>query len=180
LDALNTHTGVPIKGSYSNSAFSLSAEYGKKLQKKDSDYFFEPQAQLQYTHLGGADYSTSNGTDMHLDSAKSLIGRLGFRLGSDIGKKLGNTNASDSTIYLKADVLREFSGGQDIHLANSISGFVATYDTRTDSRGTWYDVGIGADMKLSNKAYFTCDLERSFGGRLGKNWEVNAAFKLAF
>jgi outer membrane autotransporter protein len=180
LSAVNTNTGVPVKGDYSISAYSFSAEYGRKFQKKDSKDFFEPQVQLQYAYLGDVDYTTSNGINAHQDGAKSLIGRLGFRLGRNIGKDLGNENASDSTIYLKADILREFMGGQDIHLSAARTGYTQTYDTTTEARGTWYDVGIGTDLKLSKKAYFTCDLERSFGGRLGKNWEANFAFKFAF
>jgi outer membrane autotransporter protein len=180
LSAVNTHTGTAITGDYSANTYSLSAEYGRKFQKKNDNNFFEPQIQLQYAHLGDADYTTSNGFGVHLDGAKSLIGRLGFRLGSNIGKDIGNESASDSTVYLKADVLREFMGGQDIHLSATRTGYTSTYDTSTDGRGTWYDVGIGTDLKLSKKAYFTCDLERSFGGRLGKNWEANFAFKFAF
>lgn len=180
LSAMNTNTGTPIKGDYSTNSYSLSAEYGRKFQKKNDNTFFEPQIQLQYAHLGDVDYTTSSGIGVHLDGAKSLIGRLGFRLGSNIGKDIGNDNASDSTIYLKADILKEFMGGQDIHLSAVRTGYTNTYDTSTDGRGTWYDVGIGADLKLSKKAYFTCDLERSFGGRLGKNWEANLAFKFAF
>lgn len=164
----NNRTGTEITGDYSNNVYSLSAEYGKKMQKEGKGLFFEPQIQLQYARVGGADYRTSNGVDASIDGSNSLIGRLGFRVGKDISK--------DSTIYFKADVLREFTGGQDLRLASNGYGL----STSLAKRGTWYDVGIGADVRLSRATYFTCDIEKSFGGEVSKSWEVNAGVKWAF
>jgi outer membrane autotransporter protein len=168
LDGYNRHSGEKVSGNYSDTTYGISAEYGRKFQQEGKKVFWEPQAQLQYTHINGTDFTTSNGIATTLDSANSLIGRLGFRVGRDWDK--------ENTIYFKADILREFSGGQDYAL--SYGGSVL--GDSVENRGTWYDVGFGADIKVAKKMYITCDFERSFGGELGRNWEANLGAKWVF
>lgn len=84
----------PVKGDYHNDYWSLSFEYGRK-KPLASNWFIEPQAQLQYTYLGSTDYRTSQGTLVDLAGTDSLISRLGFRLGK---------NVSDRTWTLEAGV----------------------------------------------------------------------------
>jgi outer membrane autotransporter protein len=162
------HTGARLNGDYTQHFWSLGAEYGKKMQAAGRSFFWEPQAQLQYTRLQGTSFTTDTDFATHIDDANSLIGRLGFRVGSDIRNK--------GSVYFKADILREFTGGADYAIR---AGNVFLQD-EAEQRGTWYDVGVGADLRLSRYASLTCDFERSFGGELGKNWEANLGFKCAF
>ena len=160
-------TGEKITGDYSNFVYSASAEYGRK---KDigKDWYFEPQVQLQYAHVTDADYTTSQGTSVELDAIDSLIGRVGFRLGKDMGE--------NNTFYIKADVLHEFLGDQDI------STFDATgrLDTTYENEGTWYDVGLGLSHQFSKGTYMFLDVEKTFGNdnedtyqfNVGMNWKV--------
>ena len=159
--------GEKITGDYSNFVYSASAEYGRK---KDigKDWYFEPQIQLQYAHVTDADYTTSQGTSVELDAIDSLIGRVGFRLGKDMGE--------NNTFYVKADVLHEFLGDQDI------SAFDATgrLDTTYENEGTWYDVGLGFSHQFSKGTYMFLDVEKTFGNdnedtyqfNVGMNWKV--------
>lgn len=168
LNGHNRHTGKRVAGDFSQHTYTLSAEYGKKFRTGGQGIFWEPQAQLQYTRLSGSDFRTSNGFTVQADSADSLIGRLGFRVGRDFGSR--------GTVYAKADVLREFTGGQDYR----IRSYDSSLKDSVDKRGTWYDLGLGADFALSRAASLTCDLERSFGGDVGNNWEVNLGAKWGF
>ena len=159
--------GEKITGDYSNFVYSASAEYGRK---KDigKDWYFEPQVQLQYAHVTDDDYTTSQGTSVELDAIDSLIGRVGFRLGKDMGE--------NNTFYVKADVLHEFLGDQDI------SAFDATgrLDTTYENEGTWYDVGLGFSHQFSKGTYMFLDVEKTFGNdnedtyqfNVGMNWKV--------
>jgi outer membrane autotransporter protein len=161
LDGYNSRSGQEISGNASQATYGISLEYGQKMPLSREGLFLEPQAQLQYMHLKGDSYRTSNGFDVNMDNADSFIGRLGFRLGQEWADK--------GSVYLKADVLREFTGGQDFTLRASDS----TMQDSVSKRGTWYDVGLGVDFNMAPNAVFTFDLERSFGGELGKNWEFN-------
>ena len=160
-------TGEKITGDYSNFVYSASAEYGRK---KDigKDWYFEPQVQLQYAHVTDADYTTSQGTNVELDAINSLIGRVGFRLGKDMGE--------NNTFYVKADVLHEFLGDQDISAFDDTGRLDTTYE----NEGTWYDVGLGFSHQFSKGTYMFLDVEKTFGNdnedtyqfNVGMNWKV--------
>ena len=92
-------TGEKITGDYSNFVYSASAEYGRK-KDLGNDWYIEPQAQIQYAHVTDADYTTSQDTQVELDAIDSLIGRVGFRLGRDIGEKNNFYILHTNTIFL--------------------------------------------------------------------------------
>ena len=160
-------TGEKITGDYSNFVYSASAEYGRK-KDVGKNWYFEPQVQLQYAHVTDADYTTSQGTSVELDAIDSLIGRVGFRLGKDMGE--------NNTFYVKADVLHEFLGDQDISAFDDTGRLDTTYE----NEGTWYDVGLGFSHQFSKGTYMFLDVEKTFGNdnedtyqfNVGMNWKV--------
>ena len=156
-----------ISGDYDNDVWSASAEYGRK---KDigNDWYFEPQAQLQYAYVTSADYTTSQNTKVSLDGIDSLIGRAGFRLGRDTSE--GNT------VYFKADILLEFLGDQRVH-ASDITGAL---DTTYDNEGTWYDVGFGFSHRMGEDSYMFLDMEHSFGNDNEDTYQINIGLNRAF
>ena len=159
--------GDKITGDYSNDVYSISAEYGRK---KDigNNWYFEPQAQLQYARVTGANYTTSQGTEVDLDAIDSLIVRAGFRLGKDLGER--------STIYFKADVLHEFLGDQDIYAADGTGSMNVTYG----NKGTWCDVGFGFAAAISNSSYAYLDVETSLGNDYEDTYQINAGLQWSF
>ena len=156
-----------VSGDYSNNVFSASAEYGKK-NDMGSGWYFEPQAQLQFARVTGADYVTSQDTKVSLDGINSLIGRAGFRLGRDLNK--------NSTVYIKADLLHEFLGDQDITATDATGTLREEYE----NEGTWYDVGFGFATALGNSSYAFMDFEKSFGNDNDETYQINAGVQWTF
>lgn len=167
FDIMARTTGEKITGDYSNNVFSASAEYGKK-NDMGGGWYFEPQAQLQLARVTGASYTTSQNTDVTLDGINSLIGRAGFRLGRDVNER--------STVYVKADLLHEFLGDQDI-TATDITG---TLREEYENEGTWYDVGFGFATALGNNSYAFMDFEKSFGNDNDETYQINAGVQWTF
>ena len=159
--------GQKITGDYSNNVYSISAEYGRK---KDigNDWYFEPQAQLQYARVTGASYTTSQGTEVDLDAINSLIARAGFRLGKDLSER--------STVYFKADVLHEFLGDQDIYAKDKTGSMDVTYG----NEGIWCDVGFGFAAAMSKTSYAYLDFEKSFGNDNDETYQINAGMQWSF
>ena len=160
-----------VTGDYSNNVFSVSAEYGRK---KDigNDWYFEPQVQAQLARVTGADYTTSQGTKVSVDGINSLIGRAGFRLGKDFGAE------KQSTVYIKADILHEFLGDQDIR---AFDGTTSGWQTVSyENEGTWYDVGLGFAAMMSKSSYAFLDLERSFGHDNDETYQINVGMQWSF
>lgn len=167
FDIMARTTGEKITGDYSNNVFSASAEYGKK-NDMGGGWYFEPQAQLQFARVTGADYVTSQDTKVSLDGINSLIGRAGFRLGRDLNE--------NSTVYVKADLLHEFLGDQDI-TATDITG---TLREEYENEGTWYDIGFGFATALGNNSYAFMDFEKSFGNDNDETYQINAGVRWTF
>ena len=167
FDIMARSTGEKITGDYSNNVFSASAEYGKK-NDMGGGWYFEPQAQLQFARVTGADYVTSQDTKVSLDGINSLIGRAGFRLGRDLNE--------NSTVYVKADLLHEFLGDQDI-TATDITG---TLREEYENKGTWYDVGFGFATAMGKNSYAFMDFEKSFGNDNDETYQINAGVQWTF
>ena len=168
FDLYTKTRGEKVSGEYDNDVYSLSAEWGYKDQL-NNDWYIEPQVQLQYARVTGADYETSQGTQVSVDGIDSLIARAGFRLGKDFGEE------KKSTFYVKADVLHEFLGDQDITAMDK------TTDGRLvsigyDNDGTWYSVGLGFSTMLSDNSYAFLDVEKIFGNDNDNSYQINGGF----
>ncbi|MFC0323960.1 autotransporter outer membrane beta-barrel domain-containing protein [Gallibacterium melopsittaci] len=146
-------------GSYKNYLFSASTEHGyRKFIDDDKRWYLVPQAQLQFAYLTHANYRTSNGIDVKLGSAKSLIGRVGM----DVVRWLDESG--DNRLYLKGNIMHEFLGKRAIQA----SDFTGNYNKTWNTRGTWYAVGVGYNAHVSEKTNVFIDAEKEFGqGRAG-------------
>lgn len=158
-------------GYFSNYAISASAEYGRKNLMKH-DWIFEPQVQLVYTYLSGADYITSNNISVDMDSTNSLIGRAGFRLGREYDQDIPEKR---SKWYLKADILHEFCGDRDINMLSADGS--QTLNKDINGHDTWLVWGFGGDIALDKDSYFYCDFERSAGGDINTKWQANIGLR---
>ena len=169
----NSHTFL-INGTQSDSSFGTwyqqaSVETGKTYDLDDG-WYFEPQAQLQYTHMNSKSYTSSDGINHDLDSVNSFIGRLGFRLGQRINDK--------TSWYVKGDILHEFSGDGGIMLT-SANG-LERIDYNRDGKDTWYDLGAGLTAELSPASSLWFEFERKFSGSYSNNWEFNGGISWKF
>lgn len=154
---------------YSDHAWMVSAEYGRKFDM-GGQWFIEPQSQLVYGNSGGSDYTLSNGVKVHDDGEDSLIGRLGFRLGKSFATPKGQ---EPNQIYLKFNVLHEFSGDWDM----ALWGTDASYYQHCDGGDTWYTFGLGGKVSLTDNTVFYGDVEKSFGGDVTTKWQFNAGLR---
>ena len=161
-------------GEFGNNVYSVSAEFGKK-NDIGNNWYFEPQAQLQYAHVTGSDYVTTmdgaDQTQIRNDAFNSLIARAGFRIGKDVDAR--------STVYLKADVMHEFLGEQDV-FANDGTTSGEWAKASYDHGGTWYDLGFGYSTKLNEASYVYIDVETSFGNDYEKTYQINGGVQWSF
>ena len=157
----------PVKGDYHNDYWSLSFEYGRK-KPLASNWFIEPQVQLQYTYLGSTDYRTSQGTLVDLAGTDSLISRLGFRLGK---------NVSDRTsFYITGDFFHEFLGNQDVTAWDR----TGRMDVTGHNDGRWYNAGLGFTTRVGKNSYAYASFDRSFGPHVDRTWTLEAGVNCRF
>ena len=167
---IKSYGDYPDKASYKNRAYSVSIEYGKTIELSEkSGTFVEPQLQFIAGRLSSSEYTTDRGNNVYVGGLNSYIGRVGFVAGQKT--KDGND------VYFKASALHEFGGSRDIHMT-AANG--ETLSMSKDYSDTWFEVGIGTNIKRSKASYFYGDIERSFGGEIEKKWQINAGVRFEF
>lgn len=157
----------PVKGDYHNDYWSLSFEYGRK-KPLASNWFIEPQTQLQYTYLGSTDYRTSQGTLVDLAGTDSLISRLGFRLGKDVSDR--------TSFYITGDFWHEFLGNQDVTAWDR----TGRMDVTGHNDGSWYNAGLGFTTRVGKNSYAYASFDRSFGPHVDRTWTLEAGVNCRF
>ena len=167
---VDSYGDYPDKASYKNRAYSLSVEYGKRIElSKERGTFIEPQAQLIIGRLGSNSYITDRGTAVAVEGMNSAIARLGVVA----GKKIND----GSDIYFKASALHEFAGERDISMRAANGEVLAGSNDYGD---TWFELGLGGNVKLGRASHLYGDIERSFGADIQKKWQINAGVRFEF
>lgn len=165
-------TGTKVTGEFKNILLGAGIEGGKRFDINEN-WYFEPQLQAQYTYVGGTDYTTNQGTKVDLSAIHSLIGRAGFRLGHDYYDE----NGKDNTIYIKADINREFLGDEKITAKDNTGSLDKTYHNDK----AWYDIGLGATKEISPDFTVYTDIEKQFGKhRDNDSWQFNLGVRYRF
>ena len=150
----------------------MSAEFGYK-HDFTSQLFVEPQVQMQVMRIEGADFTTDGGVRAHFEDANSLIGRVGVRAGYEFSFA---ESLPASSIYVVADVLREFNGDTTWRAVGRSTSYV--YDE--NGHETWYDAGIGADLSVNRNTNLWLDTKYVFGGDFENTWSLNAGVRWMF
>ena len=150
-------SGNAAKADYDTWAYGISAEYGYR-QQLNAGWFVEPQAELSLGRIGSVDYTTSNGVTIKQDSVNSAVVRLGF-----LGGKEFTIGGRASNAYVKASALHDFggNGGATGYYENSSLALQTG-----DLTGTWYEIGLGANLGIAKNSNLYFDALKTFGGDL--------------
>ena len=167
---IRSYGDYPDKAKAKSHAYSLSVEYGKTIElNKAQGTFIEPQAQLIVGRLGSSSYTTDRGNNVYMGGVNSCIGRLGV--------VAGKKDASGNDVYLKVNMLHEFGGNRDVRM---LAGNGETLSESQDYGDTWFELGLGGNIKLGNSSHLYGDIERSFGADIQKKWQVNVGVRFEF
>ncbi|MTS81511.1 autotransporter outer membrane beta-barrel domain-containing protein [Phascolarctobacterium faecium] len=164
-------SGNAAKADYDTWAYGISAEYGYR-QDLNAGWFVEPQAELSLGHMGSADYTTSNEVSVKQDSVNSAVTRIGI-----LGGKEFTIGGRPSNAYVKASLLHDFGGN---------GGATAYYGTDSlalqtgDLTGTWYEIGLGANLGIAKNSNLYFDALKTFNGTVRTDWQFNAGLRFTF
>lgn len=164
------NTKFSTSGDYDQDYAAVSAEYGYTLRDTNG-VFIEPQVQVQAAYLKSFDYTSNRNMKVEADSATSVIGRAGFRAGRAL-----ETSDSAGELYFRADVLHQFTDGQDAEFI----GQNERLDETWGDTGTWANFGVGAVWQWKDTLGFQFDLERTAGGKTDDTWLVSGRFNYFF
>lgn len=154
-----------VNGSAKSHGLQASAEYGWHLEN-DRGLFVAPNAQLTLGRLYNKAFTTSNGVHVASDHLNSAI----LSMGVDVGQTLGD----QSQVYAKVRYNTEL--GDRVSAAfykNDASAFCSG-----DSNGSWWEYGLGFDLKAGHASHLFMDAERASGSGFSKDcsWRIGARF----
>ena len=164
-------SGNAAKADYDTWAYGISAEYGYR-QDLNAGWFVEPQAELSLGHIGSADYTMSNGGRIENDGVDSAVTRVGI-----LGGKEFTIGGRSSNAYVKASVLHDFGGNGG---ATGYYGSDSLALQTGDLTGTWYEIGLGANLGIAKNSNLYFDALKTFGGDLRTDWQFNAGLRFNF
>ena len=170
FDSSNNSGTRSISASFDQEYAAVSAEYGYNYTGA-LGFFIEPQVQLQAAYLSGYNYSTQRNMHVDADSTASVIGRAGARFGKEF-----KVNETLGQIYLRADLLHQFTDGQDATFSDLNNSLNVTWGD-TD---TWGNFGIGGYLNISNAFSLQLDVETAVGDDLDDTWLVSGRAQYLF
>ncbi|MGX9481757.1 autotransporter outer membrane beta-barrel domain-containing protein [Veillonella sp. Ser01] len=157
--------GEAMSGDTKSNAYSIGVRYGKTL-KYANGFYVEPQAQLNFTHFGGRNFTVDN-VSVNQSGVNSTTGKLGLEL----GKQFGNGN-----LYTRFAAGHAFTGNVKTAFA---SGSVIKL-TEQDLKGTWTELAFGGRYGFNSNNSVFADVTTGLSGDLQADWGVNAGFTHKF
>ena len=157
--------GQAKSGDVKSNAYSFGVRYGKTI-KSDNGFYVEPQAQLNYTHFGGRDFTAGN-VSVNQASVNSTSGKLGL----EVGKQFGNGN-----LYTRLAAGHAFTGNVKTTYASGNSVKL----TEQDLKGTWTELAFGGRYGFNTNNSVYADVTTGLSGDYQADWGVNAGFTHKF
>lgn len=157
--------GQAKSGDVKSNAYSFGVRYGKTI-KSANGFYVEPQAQLNYTHFGGRDF-TAGTVSVNQAGVNSTSGKLGL----EVGKQFGNGN-----LYTRLAAGHAFTGNVKTTYASGNSVKL----TEQDLKGTWTELAFGGRYGFNTNNSVYADVTTGLSGDYQADWGVNAGFTHKF
>ena len=157
--------GQAKSGDVKSNAYSIGVRYGKTI-KSANGFYVEPQAQLNYTHFGGRDFTAGN-VSVNQAGVNSTSGKLGL----EVGKQFGNGN-----LYTRFAAGHAFTG----NVKTTYASGNAVKLTEQDLKGTWTELAFGGRYGFNTNNSVYADVTTGLSGDYQADWVVNAGFTHKF
>ncbi|MDU3776476.1 MAG: autotransporter outer membrane beta-barrel domain-containing protein [Veillonella sp.] len=157
--------GQSKSGDVKSNAYSIGVRYGKTI-KSANGFYVEPQAQLNYTHFGGRDFTAGN-ISVNQAGVNSTSGKLGL----EVGKQFGNGN-----LYTRFAAGHAFTG----NVKTTYASGNAVKLTEQDLKGTWTELAFGGRYGFNTNNSVYADVTTGLSGDYQADWGINAGFTHKF
>ena len=157
--------GQAKSGDVKSNAYSIGVRYGKTI-KSANGFYVEPQAQLNYTHFGGRDFTAGN-----VSVNQAGVNSTSSKLGLEVGKQFGNGN-----LYTRFAAGHAFTG----NVKTTYASGNAVKLTEQDLKGTWTELAFGGRYGFNTNNSVYADVTTGLSGDYQADWGVNAGFTHKF
>ncbi|MDR0219296.1 MAG: autotransporter outer membrane beta-barrel domain-containing protein [Enterobacteriaceae bacterium] len=154
------------RADYNQNTFTTALETGYTLPVCQG-FTFEPYGRFNYSRIGGADYTLSNGMQVNIRAANSLQGELGALFATHL--TLGNV---DLMPYARLAVAREFIDNSKVNINqmafdNDYSGNIGKY-------------GLGVNANITKEISVYAEINYLKGNKVETPINSTAGFKVLF
>ena len=157
--------GQAKSGDVKSNAYSFGVRYGKTI-KSANGFYVEPQAQLNYTHFGGRDFTADN-----VSVSQAGVNSTSGKLGLEVGKQFGNGN-----LYTRLAAGHAFTG----NVKTTYTSGNSVKLTEQDLKGTWTELAFGGRYGFNTNNSVYADVTTGLSGDYQADWGVNAGFTHKF
>lgn len=141
---------------YNTLDLGIKGKYSKEF-KLNNDFSLVPEGSLTYSTSKGQEFKIPNTyISVKSDKIDSLIGELGLKL-------------MYKGQYIKASALREFLGDAKYKFTDPRDEATV----KLSNKDTWFNLGIGGEYSIRDKAYLQYSLEKEFGNKLSNKFKFN-------
>ena len=169
-DATAVFDGTAYTGGYGVNGWNISVEYGRWMPLR-GHFYWTPQVELNYGHIGAADYTmragSLSGAHIANDAVTTLVGRIGTQIGYEDER---------GTVYLKLGILHEFKG--DLHMRAAYG--VTSIDRSDSARDSYFEYGVGFARRVG-RADLYGELSSTAGAdAISEKWKANLGVRVEF
>lgn len=141
---------------YNTLDLGIKGKYSKEF-KLNNGFSLVPEGSLTYSTSKGQEFKIPNTyISVKSDKIDSLIGELGLKL-------------MYKGQYIKASVLREFLGDTKYKFTDPRDETTV----KLSNKDTWFNLGIGGEYSIRDKAYLQYSLEKEFRNKLSNKFKFN-------
>ncbi|MFW5400158.1 autotransporter outer membrane beta-barrel domain-containing protein [Yersinia sp. 1252 StPb PI] len=146
---LNSSTeGHSVANGNNGRGYASSVETGKRYSLGNG-LSLTPQMQLTYSRVDFDPFSDPYGSNVSLEDADSLRGRIGVALDKEVSWRAKDGTISRSHLYSNLDLYNEFLDGSKVRVSGANSG--VDFSTRDERQSV--GIGAGATHEWQNGRY---------------------------
>lgn len=167
--SLSSRSGK-YSGEIHGAFYSVGGEYGYKKDLGKNVYFI-PQLQVQYTHFGNDDFTTSDGIQFHNEGGNSFRTRLGFKLGREVTYDKNNKDQW----FLRVNWHKEWMGDGGM---SAVDAYDIHQSFSWERKASWYEVGLGVNAHMTKNVSGYLDFSRHYGHDAQKRYDINVGIQI--
>ena len=163
-----------------NLAFTLSQEIGYRfLLGNDREFYIDPQGEITLGYLNQSNLKQTL-AGHNLTGVQDAIFTFRSRIGSSYGYKFDKFTQNkgfNSSLYLGTYFVSDFIVGGDVHLVSTSNQALSLSPLASTAR---FVLNLGTNFKIKDNTRIYFDFERSFGGKITTDYQLNLGVRYSF
>ena len=164
---------------------SFSQEFGYRANLP-LGFFIDPQAEVSYAYLGGQDFTQTHikadtGEKQHLkfsqNGVHTIRSRVGVNWGFDFKDFFEKNSKANAKLYLGTYYVFDYIHGGEIGIDNLDGWALSTNPYLSTGRAV---LNFGTNVSFTDGTKLYLDFERSFGGKITTEYQVNLGVRVGF